>query len=212
MPEEPTTRLPVRHRGGGSSAGKFEPQGGGAPTRRWSGIASLTGVGLLVIFMIQNTESVQLDFLVWGFTWPLGSSPWLPRFLGRWCGSDWACCGVTAPQGTPPRPARLNRPMPSPREADSRTRERESAFNRPLRPPSQRARMVGRAGAHRLGVSAGTYRRSSRTRSLEWETWYRICRTFGWPHDRAWLIRSTRTPLSARRALLSEGSDGLELS
>ncbi len=26
-------------------------------------IASLTGVGLLIIFMIQNTESVRLDFL-----------------------------------------------------------------------------------------------------------------------------------------------------
>jgi uncharacterized integral membrane protein len=38
--------------------------GGGA-------IASLTGVGLLLIFMIQNTESVQLDFLFWSFTWPL---------------------------------------------------------------------------------------------------------------------------------------------
>jgi uncharacterized integral membrane protein len=38
--------------------------GGGA-------IASLIGVGLLLIFMIQNTESVQLDFLVWSFAWPL---------------------------------------------------------------------------------------------------------------------------------------------
>jgi uncharacterized integral membrane protein len=34
-------------------------------------IASLTGVALLVIFMIQNTESVRLDFLFWSFTWPL---------------------------------------------------------------------------------------------------------------------------------------------
>ena len=34
-------------------------------------IASLTGVGLLGVFMIQNTESVQLDFLFWSFTWPL---------------------------------------------------------------------------------------------------------------------------------------------
>jgi uncharacterized integral membrane protein len=34
-------------------------------------IAAITGVALLVIFMIQNTESVQLDFLFWGFTWPL---------------------------------------------------------------------------------------------------------------------------------------------
>jgi uncharacterized integral membrane protein len=38
--------------------------GGGA-------IASLTGVGLLLIFMIQNTQRVRLDFLFWSFTWPL---------------------------------------------------------------------------------------------------------------------------------------------
>jgi uncharacterized integral membrane protein len=46
-----------------------ETQGDG----RLSGgaIASLIGVGLLVIFMIQNTEDVQLDFLTWSFTWPL---------------------------------------------------------------------------------------------------------------------------------------------
>jgi uncharacterized integral membrane protein len=34
-------------------------------------IASLTGVGLLAIFMIQNTERVTLHFLFWSFTWPL---------------------------------------------------------------------------------------------------------------------------------------------
>ena len=38
--------------------------GGGA-------IASLSGLGLLVIFMIQNTQRVRLDFLFWGFVWPL---------------------------------------------------------------------------------------------------------------------------------------------
>jgi uncharacterized integral membrane protein len=38
--------------------------GGGA-------IASLSGVGLLVIFMVQNTQRVRLDFLFWTFTWPL---------------------------------------------------------------------------------------------------------------------------------------------
>jgi len=26
---------------------------------------------LLLIFMIQNTEDVTLNFLVWSFTWPL---------------------------------------------------------------------------------------------------------------------------------------------
>ena len=45
----------------------------GAEGRRLSGgaIASLSGVALLVIFMIQNTEDVTLHFLVWKFTWPL---------------------------------------------------------------------------------------------------------------------------------------------
>ena len=41
--------------------------------RRLSGgaISSLTGIGLLAIFMIQNTERVTLPFLIWSFTWPL---------------------------------------------------------------------------------------------------------------------------------------------
>jgi len=34
-------------------------------------IASLSGVGLLVIFMLQNRKDVQVDFLFWNFTWPL---------------------------------------------------------------------------------------------------------------------------------------------
>ena len=53
---------------GDTTSGGAEPQrlriGGGA-------IASLTGVGLLLIFMFQNTEDVTLDFLFWSFTWPL---------------------------------------------------------------------------------------------------------------------------------------------
>jgi uncharacterized integral membrane protein len=44
-----------------------------AQRRRLSGgaIASLSGVGVLLIFMIQNTEDVTVDFLFWSFTWPL---------------------------------------------------------------------------------------------------------------------------------------------
>jgi uncharacterized integral membrane protein len=34
-------------------------------------IGSLTGAGLLLVFVVQNTEDVSLDFLVWTFTWPL---------------------------------------------------------------------------------------------------------------------------------------------
>jgi uncharacterized integral membrane protein len=44
-----------------------------AEARRLSGgaIASLTGLGLLLIFVLQNTESVRLDFLFWSFIWPI---------------------------------------------------------------------------------------------------------------------------------------------
>jgi uncharacterized integral membrane protein len=38
--------------------------GGGA-------IASLTGVGVLLIFIFQNTDDVQFHFLFFDFTWPI---------------------------------------------------------------------------------------------------------------------------------------------
>jgi uncharacterized integral membrane protein len=47
--------------GGGRDRGRL---GGGA-------IASLIGVALLVVFMVQNREKVTLHFLVWDFTWSL---------------------------------------------------------------------------------------------------------------------------------------------
>jgi uncharacterized integral membrane protein len=47
--------------GAGASGGRL---GGGA-------IASLIGAGVLVIFMVQNTEDVTLTFLFWSFTWPM---------------------------------------------------------------------------------------------------------------------------------------------
>ena len=34
-------------------------------------LAALGGGGLLVVFMLQNTEPVTLHFLLWSFTWPL---------------------------------------------------------------------------------------------------------------------------------------------
>lgn len=34
-------------------------------------VMSLISVALLVIFMIQNRQSVRFTFLFWGFTWPL---------------------------------------------------------------------------------------------------------------------------------------------
>ena len=53
-----------------------EQSPGDGTTRRLTGgaIASLSGVGVLVIFMIQNTDDVKLDFLFWSFTWSAGPS------------------------------------------------------------------------------------------------------------------------------------------
>ena len=58
----------VQQSPGGSAGGVAEGR-----NLRLSGgaIASLTGVGLLAIFMIQNTDRVTLHFLFWSFTWPL---------------------------------------------------------------------------------------------------------------------------------------------
>ena len=50
--------------GATESKGSGRKLGGGA-------IASLAGVGLLVVFMVQNTEDVTVDFLAWDLTWPL---------------------------------------------------------------------------------------------------------------------------------------------
>jgi uncharacterized integral membrane protein len=55
--------------------------GGGA-------IASLSGVGLLLIFMIQNTQRVRLDFVFWTLTWPLWLLTMASALLGAlvWLG------------------------------------------------------------------------------------------------------------------------------
>ena len=51
-------------------------------------IASLTGAGLLLVFMIQNTEDVTLDFLFWSFIWPLWLFTLLTALVGAvvWIG------------------------------------------------------------------------------------------------------------------------------
>jgi len=54
-------------------------------------IASLSGVALLIVFMIQNTEKVTLDFLLWSFTWPL----WLLTLVAALIGAlVWFGLGV----------------------------------------------------------------------------------------------------------------------
>jgi uncharacterized integral membrane protein len=46
---------------------------------------------VLVIFMLQNTDDVRLDFLFWSFTWPL----WLLCFVMATVGAlVWLGLGV----------------------------------------------------------------------------------------------------------------------
>src|SRR5215208_7523288 len=69
-----TSRRPRHEEGvmtvqpGGQQPGGQQPDG-----RKLSGgaIASLTGLGVLLIFIFQNTDRVRFQFLVWTFTWPL---------------------------------------------------------------------------------------------------------------------------------------------
>jgi uncharacterized integral membrane protein len=54
---------PASTRGTGDTASRAHLSGGL--------IATLAGAGLLAVFMVQNTQSVTLQFLFWSFTWPL---------------------------------------------------------------------------------------------------------------------------------------------
>jgi uncharacterized integral membrane protein len=63
------------------------------PGVRLSGaaIAAISGAALLVIFMVQNTEDVTLEFFFWDFTWPL----WLVVLLSATVGAlVWLGLGV----------------------------------------------------------------------------------------------------------------------
>lgn len=50
-----------------------QPEPGGPDRRGLSGgaIASLGGLGVLLIFIVQNTQDVQFKFLFVKFTWPM---------------------------------------------------------------------------------------------------------------------------------------------
>jgi len=52
----------MSEQGGANEGGRR--LGGGA-------IASLSGLGVLLIFVVQNTEDVRFHFLFLNFTWPL---------------------------------------------------------------------------------------------------------------------------------------------
>lgn len=45
--------------------------GRGKVTLSGGAIAAIVGAAVIVIFMLQNTNSVTLTLVVWDFTWPL---------------------------------------------------------------------------------------------------------------------------------------------
>lgn len=49
---------------GGSADSEGRKLGGGA-------IATGAGLGVLGVFMVQNTDDVRVEFLAWDFTWPV---------------------------------------------------------------------------------------------------------------------------------------------
>ena len=78
-------------------------EGTSGDSRRIGGgaIASITGVGILVIFMLQNTNDVQLDFLFWSFTWPLWLLSLVMALVGAfaWFGLGVLRTVLFAPEG-----------------------------------------------------------------------------------------------------------------
>jgi uncharacterized integral membrane protein len=68
----------------GGAQGQTQSPGAGA-------IAALTGGGLLLAFMIQNTEDVKIDFLFWDFTWPLWVYTFVIALIGAFL---WVALGV----------------------------------------------------------------------------------------------------------------------
>jgi uncharacterized integral membrane protein len=69
------------------------PGSGDADRRKLGGgaIASLGGVAVLVIFMLQNTDDVTVEFLFWEFTWPV----WLLALVAALVGAlVWLGLGV----------------------------------------------------------------------------------------------------------------------
>ena len=73
-------------------------------------IASLSGVGLLLIFMIQNTQRVRLAFLFWNFALAaLAPHGGLRATRGVGVVRTGRDAPSPAPQGAPPRPTVLTR-------------------------------------------------------------------------------------------------------
>lgn len=69
----------TQHSSAGAPNGMTEGRG-----RQLSGgaLASLTGVALLLVFIVQNNQLVTLRFLFWSFAWPVWFFTIITALLG----------------------------------------------------------------------------------------------------------------------------------
>jgi len=71
---------------GGGTGGPAESQG----RQLGSGaIVSATGLGLLLVFVIQNRQEVRLHFLFWSFTWPVWLCTIVTAVVGAFVWVGW---------------------------------------------------------------------------------------------------------------------------
>jgi hypothetical protein len=139
--------------------------GGGA-------IASLGGIGLLVIFMIQNTERVRLDFLFWSFIWALA-----PRCgVGTAWGVGMVRIGRDAPspasQGAPPSPTGLTLNRSGLPRRTATTLPGVSSSNLVAAGPALSSENIRPNEAHRRGHDGAERWHASRPApSLVWPRW-----------------------------------------
>lgn len=89
MTDEPVP-TPAATAPASSAAATFDV-GGHRVALSGGAIASIGGVALLIVFMVQNTEKVNLQFLFWEFNWPL----WLVVLLSAAIGAFvWLGLGI----------------------------------------------------------------------------------------------------------------------
>ena len=70
-----------------SQQGEVKQQG-----RRLGGgaIATLSGLAVLLIFIIQNRQDVKIDFLFWSFAWPFWFCALIVALFGALVWFGWA--------------------------------------------------------------------------------------------------------------------------
>lgn len=71
MTDIPDLPIPDSTQGVGIPTGRPAPKPGGAFAFPWRLVMALAVFGIIVVFALQNTDSVDVNFLLWDFRAPL---------------------------------------------------------------------------------------------------------------------------------------------